>query len=73
VWDCARVGALELERKRGSAQKTAQEISSRHDHLYIQWIVFATFVTFCVNGFSPRRLTILPFVIGLGLARVQGY
>jgi hypothetical protein len=24
-------------------------------HLYIRRIVFVTFVTFCVNGFSPRR------------------
>jgi hypothetical protein len=31
-------------------------------HLCIQRIVFVTFVTFCVNGFSPRTLTILPFV-----------
>ena len=34
-----------------------------------------TFVTFCVNGFSPRKLTLLPFVSGLvfvAVSRVAG-
>jgi hypothetical protein len=73
-------GVLKKEEKRKCTEgrkgnEDRSGISSRHDHLCIQRIVLVTFVTFCVNGFSPRKLTLLPFVSGLvfvAVSRVAG-